>query len=106
MGISLRELGEEWMKDPEFKKGYDALEPQFAMADALIGARVHSGLSQAQIARRMHTSQSTVARLEGGRANPSMATLEKFAKATGCTLSITFTPKAKEASHGRLRKAG
>ena len=52
------------MKDPEFKKEFDALEPEFALARELIGARTRAKLTQAQVAHRMGTSQSAVARLE------------------------------------------
>ncbi|MBL6854563.1 MAG: helix-turn-helix transcriptional regulator [Alphaproteobacteria bacterium] len=75
------------MKDPVFKKAYDALEEEFALAEALIAARTRAKLTQAQIARRMGTSQSAVARLESGR-SPSLASLRKYAKATGSRIEI------------------
>jgi DNA-binding XRE family transcriptional regulator len=75
------------LKDPEFKKEFDALEPEFALARELIGARARAKLTQAQVAKRMGTSQSAVARMESGRA-PSMASLRKYAKATGSKIEI------------------
>ncbi len=86
------ELAGEWMKSPTFRAEYDALEDEFALAAALIDARTQSDLTQEQIAERMHTSQAAVARLEGGRGNPSINTLKRYAAATGTKLRITFEP--------------
>jgi DNA-binding XRE family transcriptional regulator len=79
------------MKNPAFKKEYDALEEEFALANALIGARARAKLSQAEVARRMGTSQSAVARMESGRTPPSMTSLRKYAKATGSRVEIRLT---------------
>jgi transcriptional regulator with XRE-family HTH domain len=65
------------------------------LAAALIDARGHAGLSQEDVAARMETSQQAVSRLEGGRANPSLRTLQSFARATGTRLKISFEPAAK-----------
>ena len=75
------------LKDPAVKKEYDALEEEFAMIGELLKARTRAKLTQAQIARRMGTSQSAVARMESGRA-PSLASLRKYAKATGSKIEI------------------
>lgn len=88
----------EWMQDPEFRAEYDALDEEFALASALIHARASSRLTQAEIAERMGTSRSAVVRLEGGRSNPSLNTLRRYAEATGTKLSIRFEPPASVAS--------
>ena len=62
------------------------------LAAALIKARADSGLTQAEIAQRMGTTQSAVARLESGRSRPSTRTLRKFAEATGMKLRFVFEP--------------
>ena len=80
----------EWRKDPEYVREYEALEQEFALASAVIGARTRAGLTQAELAERMGTSQSAVARLESGRGRPSVATLEKLAEATGSKLRIAL----------------
>jgi ribosome-binding protein aMBF1 (putative translation factor) len=80
----------EWRKDPAYVREYDALEEEFALAGAIIDARAKARLSQADVARRMKTSQQAVARLEGGRSNPSINTLRRLAKATGTQLKISF----------------
>jgi ribosome-binding protein aMBF1 (putative translation factor) len=88
-------LHKKWLKDREYRKAYETLEEEFALAAAIMKARNRAGLSQAELARRMETTQSTVARLESGRGRPSTRTLDRFAKATGHRLKITFEPVAK-----------
>jgi ribosome-binding protein aMBF1 (putative translation factor) len=90
--IKIKSLHKKWMKDPEYRKEYDALEEEFALAAAVAKARMRAGLSQVQLAKRMKTTQSTVARLESGRGKPSTRTLGRFAKATGHRLKISFEP--------------
>jgi ribosome-binding protein aMBF1 (putative translation factor) len=90
--IPVEESFARWRKDPEFMKEYDALEEEFARAQLVIGARVHADLSQAELAERMGTSQSAIARLESGRIKPSTRTLEKLAAATGMRLRIVLEP--------------
>ncbi len=91
--IPVEESFDEWHKDPEYMKEYNALEDEFALASQLIGARARANLSQAEVAERMNTSQSAVARLESGRTRPSTRTLEKFASATGMKLRFVFEPQ-------------
>jgi ribosome-binding protein aMBF1 (putative translation factor) len=88
--IPLSKLSDEWFKDPEFVREYEALEEEFTLARALIEARANAGLTQEEVAQRMGTTQSVVARLEGGRSKPSTTTLAKFAKATGTRLRVSF----------------
>jgi ribosome-binding protein aMBF1 (putative translation factor) len=72
---------------------YEALEEEFSLAAALIEARARAGLTQEQVAQRMKTTQAVIARLEGGGSMPSTRTLEKYAKATGTRLRISFEPE-------------
>jgi len=88
MGKTTAELRKEWMKDPEFRREYEALEEEFAIIRLLVGARARAGLSQAELAQRMGTTQSAIARLEGGKVMPSLATLRRYAEATGSRLSV------------------
>ncbi len=90
--IKFSTLHKKWMKDPEYRKEYDALEEEFALMAAVAKARARSGLSQAELAKRMKTTQSAVARLESGRGLPSTRTLSRFAKATGHRLKVSFEP--------------
>ncbi len=84
------DLAREWLQDPEFRAEYDALDDEFTLATALIGARSRAALTQEQVAVKMGTTQAVVARLESGRTKPSTRTLERFAAATGTRLRISF----------------
>ncbi|MCH7500349.1 MAG: helix-turn-helix transcriptional regulator [Nitrospinae bacterium] len=83
-------LHKKWLKDAKYKKEYEKLAPEFELARAIIEARAKAGMTQAQLARKMKTTQSVIARLEGGRVHPSTKTLERLAKATGSRLKIDF----------------
>lgn len=61
------ELKRQWMQVPAFKAEYDALENEFSLARELIEARTRAGLSQTELAQRMGTTQSTIARLANGK---------------------------------------
>jgi ribosome-binding protein aMBF1 (putative translation factor) len=86
------DLHKKWMKNSKYRREYEALEEEFSLSAAMIEARAHAGLTQEQVAQRMKTTQAVVARLEGGGSMPSTRTLEKFAKATGTRLKISFEP--------------
>ena len=84
------ELHERWRSDAEYCAAYERLASEFEVARALIEARARAGFTQAQLAVRMKTTQSAVARMESGRIPPSVRTLAKFAQATGTHLRISF----------------
>ena len=84
------DLHEKWMKQQDYRQAHEELAPEFALAHAVIEARVTAGLTQEQLAQRMDTTQSVIARLEGGRTRPSTQTLERLATATGTRLRISF----------------
>ena len=92
MATPVSKLKKRWMKEPGFKEGYDALGEEFALASMLIAARAKAKLSQEELAERMGTSQSTIARLESGTAKPSLSTLERFAEATGTRVRVSLVP--------------
>src|SRR3990172_473288 len=81
----------EVLKDPALKAEYDKLQPEFAMIQAVIDARVKRGVTQKELAQRIGTKQSVISRLESGRANPSVAFLKKLAQALNSHLEIRFT---------------
>src|SRR5262249_5745752 len=93
-----KDLQRKWMKDREYRSAHAALAPEFALASEVIRARTRAGLTQEQLAQRMETSQSVVARLESGRGKPSTQTLERLAAATGTHLKIRLEP-ARDAVH-------
>jgi len=92
MTISFKDLKKEFLADPEVKAEYDRLGPQFELAEELIKARTRAKLSQAQVAKRMKTTQSVVAKLESGRSKPSIRSLERYAKAIGARITYKLQP--------------
>ena len=77
----------ELLSNPEVKKEYDRLGPEYEIIYKLIEARIKTGITQKQIAERMGTKQSGIARLESGNANPSIKFLQRLAEA----LNTKFT---------------
>ena len=90
--IPVEEAIARWRKDPAYMKAYDALDEEFALTAEIIKARAKAGLTQAELAKRMKTTQGAIARLESGAALPSTRTLKRFAIATGHRLKISFQP--------------
>lgn len=86
----IRDLHKKWLGDAEYRREYDAMEEEFALASAMIAARSKAGLTQKELADLMKTSQTAIARMESGRVLPSGTTLKRFAKATGTRLRISF----------------
>ena len=84
----------EQMKDPEFKKEYDRLGPEYEIILQLIDARNELNLTQAELAKRAGTDQSHISRLERGSYNPSLKFLKKIAEGLGKELHISFVSKA------------
>ena len=78
----LQAIKKQMLADREVRTVYEKLADEFELARELIAARVRAGLTQAEVAERMGTKQSVVARLESGAQMPSVKTLLKFARAT------------------------
>ncbi|MEM5501845.1 helix-turn-helix transcriptional regulator [Ahrensia kielensis] len=86
----LNDLKKKLLERPDVKAEYDALADEFSIAEALIRARAEADMTQEQVAEKMQTSQSYVAKLESGRVSPSMKALQRYAAATRARLRITF----------------
>lgn len=82
-------IAEREAREPAFKEAREALRPQYEFRRALIAARLRSGLTQVQIAERLGTTQSAVARLESGQTTPTVDTLCKLASVLGIRFEIT-----------------
>lgn len=96
-------------KRPGFRKAYEALEAEYALAHEMLAARTRAGLTQEAVADRMGTTKSAVSRLEGARKHaPSVASLQKYADAVGCTLKIALVPRRgkRSAATPALGRAG
>lgn len=88
MTVSFADFKSRLLADPTVRAEYDALAPEFEISVELVRARLRAGLSQAELAARMGTSQSAIARLESGQTLPSTKTLLRFARATGSRFQI------------------
>ena len=88
----LKDLKKRLMKDPEFREEYARADEEFELIEALVRARTAARLTQEELARRLGTTQSAVARLEGGGVSPSIATLRRYAEATGTRLTVALVP--------------
>ena len=89
----LQKLKNELLQDEEFKREYEALQPEMDITRALLDARMQAGLTQLQLSERTGISQADISRLEKGTRNPSLALLKRLAEAMNSTLRIEFIPR-------------
>lgn len=87
--MSLQNLKQRALQDPAVQQEYNKLEGEFRLIDQLLSMRTQAGLTQEQVAERMHTQKSNISRLEKGNANPSWSTLLKYAHACGFELTLS-----------------
>ena len=90
------------LKDPGFKKEYEALKPEYRLAAALIRLRLAKGLSQEELAKRLNTKQESIARLESGSSLPSLSTVKRVADALDAELEINLQPRHKSIKKKKL----
>jgi ribosome-binding protein aMBF1 (putative translation factor) len=84
------EMKKELLSDPEVKKYYDELKPEYDLIRSIIDKRTEKKISQLELAKRVGTGQSAISRLEGGNYNPSFRFLQKVAKALGARLTVSL----------------
>lgn len=88
---SYQDVLEQELKDPKFKKAYDAFEDEFNLAEEVIRLRIKANMTQAELARKAHTSQPAISRLESGNyTNVSLAFLRKIGAALGAVPTVHF----------------
>ena len=92
MGKNFRETLNEQLKNPEFKKEWDALEPEYQIIKAMLAARNEKSITQKQLADITGIPQADISRLENGNANPSLRTLQRLADGMGMKLKLEFVP--------------
>lgn len=85
---TLKTLKVELLSRAEARAEYEAQADEFEMARELIAARARAGLTQGEVAARMGTTQSVVARLEGGKVVPSLRSVQRYAHAVGCRAMV------------------
>ena len=86
--MSLQKLKQRAVANAEVRTEYEKLETEFNLIDQLLTMRNKAGLTQEQLAERMHTQKSNISRLEKGNTNPSWSTLLKYAHACGFELTL------------------
>ena len=91
----------EQLKDPEFKKEYDALQPEFEVIRAIAEARASMNLTQQELSKRTGINQADISKLENGTRNPSVRLLQKLAEGMDMTLKIEFVPKKQSVFAGQ-----
>ena len=80
------------LENPEFRKEWESLEPEYAIMQALIDARTEAGITQTELSRRTGIAQTDISKLERGNGNPSLKTLKRLAEGLGMTLELKFKP--------------
>ena len=83
---------EKKLKEPGFRAEYEALEPEFAIMQAVIDARKKSGFTQKQLSDKTGIDQGDISKIEIGEANPTLNTLKRLAYGMGMKLKLEFTP--------------
>ena len=91
--MNWKEQKKKLMKNPEFVRECNALEPEYKLAAALIRLRLAKGLTQEDLAKMLNTKQESIARLENGGSLPSLSTMKKLAEALDAELEINLRPK-------------
>jgi predicted transcriptional regulator len=92
MSTKFNDYLKEQLRDPEFRKEYDALQPESAVIQAIIDARQISGLTQKELSDRTGIAQGDISKLENGNANPSIRTLQRLADGMGMKIKVEFIP--------------
>ena len=83
----------EQLKDEEFRKEYEAIQPEMDVIRAIVDARTSQNLTQKELAERTGINQADISKLENGTRNPSVNLLKRLAEGMGMALRIEFVPK-------------
>jgi ribosome-binding protein aMBF1 (putative translation factor) len=92
MTISFADLKLEMLANPEVAAEYERLGPVYELVGAMVDARHAAGLTQGEIAAKIGTTQSAIARLENAHHLPSLDMVTRYASAVGRKLVIELTP--------------
>lgn len=92
--ISFDTLHARWIKDPEYRREYEKLGPEFEIAKQIIDARIKRKITQEELARRMGTGQAVISRLENANAKPSLSLIQRLADALNLKVELKFTQKS------------
>lgn len=81
------------LQDDEFKKEYEAIQPEMDVIRAIVDARNSQNMTQKELAERTGINQADISKLENGTRNPSVNLLKRLAEGMGMALKIEFVPK-------------
>ncbi len=106
--LTHRQLRAKALGRVEVKARFDELSEEYSLLDQFLKARAEQGLTQAQVAEKIGTTQSAVARMESGQGkhSPSLATLTKYAQALDCRLEIRLVRNRGKAKNLTARSSG
>ena len=104
--MNWREHKKQLMKDPEFRKEYDALELEYQLSASLIQLRLSKGLTQEELAQALNTKQASIARLESGSSLPSLSMVKRVADALDAELEIKLQPRHQTVPDSLMAKSG
>ena len=90
---TLNNMLSEQLKDEEFRKEYEAIQPELDVIRAIVDARTSQNLTQKELAERTGINQADISKLENGTRNPSVNLLKRLADGMGMALRIEFVPK-------------
>ena len=90
---TLNDMLSEQMKDEEFRKEYEAIQPEMDVIRAIVDARTSQNLTQKELAECTGINQADISKLENGTRNPSVNLLKRLADGMGMALRIEFVPK-------------
>ena len=91
--MTLDDFMKDQMKDPEFAKAYEEIQPEMSVIRAIVDARTSQNLTQKELSERTGIAQTEISKLEKGTRNPSVKLLQRLADGMGMVLNISFTPK-------------
>ncbi len=90
-----RELLNEQLKNPEFKKEWENIQPEMDVIRAMIDARISQNMTQKELADKTGINQADISKLENGTRNPSLKLLKRLAAGMNMELKLVFTPLKK-----------
>lgn len=90
MELTYQQVINEKLKDPDFRREWEAQEPKFQLIKAMLIGRAENHLSQSQLSERTGIPQADISRLESGDANPTLGKICRIANALGMKVKLAF----------------
>lgn len=90
--MNWKEYKKQLLKNKDFKREYDKLEPEYQVARAVVAARLRKGLTQSEVAELVKTRQSVISRLENANTIPTLSFLQRLASALRTEITVTVRP--------------